>query len=307
MELRKTIVKTETNNDNELKNEIADQNAKDAIKQIKNLNKKEPINIHQGHRARLKSQYLKNDLEGLTDIQKLELLLFFAIPQKDTNPLAHNLINHFGSLKAVFDADYKDLMVVDGIKENSAMLISLLRAFKNYCFKPDEDKRMLNSTHSTAEYIKQLFCGSTTEEFYVICLTNEGKIINYALVAKGTLDRVNIQIRTITQIALDNKVNRIIIAHNHPKAKADMSHEDLRLTYSIICSCMLNSIDVLDHIIVGTDGELSLHECSIMEKLKDKAHVATNISKEKELFLASSTQKYIKSKVVHIDFDENAI
>lgn len=268
------------------------------------LEKERTFNIHQGHRARLKAQFLQNDLEGLTDIQKLELMLFFAIPQKDTNPLAHNLINHFGSLKKVLDAEYDELITISGIKENAALLITMIKSFKNYYFKPECKKaENLNSTVGAIEYAEKLFYGSTIEEFYVICLSKDGTPLNYTLISRGTLDEVNIQIRTVTQVALNNKVNRIIICHNHPAGPARMSDEDYSITYSIVCSCVLNSIDVLDHIIVGTDKSISLHECNIMEKIKNKAVAATKITKDTELFLSSSSELYKQDKVMDIGYE----
>lgn len=316
MELRTSL--TMNNENNKLKNEkvinvlglkAAKNNLKSNSKSIgkkvaEQLEKEKASNIHQGHRSRLKSQFLQNGLEGLTDIQKIELMLFFAIPQKDTNPLAHNLINHFGSLKKVLDAEYSELITISGIKENAALLITLIKSFKNYYFKPEcNDSENLNSTIGAIEYAKKLFYGSTIEEFYVICLSKDGKPVNYSLISRGTLDEVNIQIRTVTQVALDNKVNRIIICHNHPAGPARMSDEDYSITYSIVCSCVLNSIDVLDHIIIGTDRELSLHECNIMEKIKNKAIAATKITQDTEIFLSSSSRQYKQDKVVDIDYE----
>ncbi len=304
MELRKAAtVKTELANDFEIvKNKKLSKPAEIVINEMNKLKNKHTKSIHHGHRARLKAQYLQNGLEGLTDIQKIELLLFFAIPQKDTNPIAHNLINRFGSLKKVVEADYNDLLSVSGIKENSALLLSLLKSFKNYCFKPDNDDCVnLDTTGKALGYVKKLFYGSTIEEFYVVCLTKEGKPINYALINKGTIDEVNIQIRTITQVALDNKVNRIIICHNHPVSSSQMSDEDIDITYSIICSCVLNSIDVLDHIIIGEYDDLSMHECEKMQQLKNRAYKSLNISNEKRLLLSASTAMYKQSKIVHLN------
>ena len=184
--------------------EITSSNADAVIKQLKKQKEKTNDKIHQGHRARLKSQFLENGITSLTDIQKLELLLFFAIPQKDTNPIAHKLLNKFGSLKNVFAADYLKLIDIDGIKENSALLISLVNAFSNYVHKPD-NKDILNSSESTIKYAVDLFHNATVEQFYVVCLTKDGAVKKCVLLADGSVDQVEIQIRSITQLALDNK------------------------------------------------------------------------------------------------------
>lgn len=290
MDLRKTS--TSNNKSEDLAN---------AEKTIKELKSTKTNNIHSGHRSRLKLQFLENKLDSMTDIQKLELLLFFAIPQKDTNPLAHNLLNTFGSIKGVFDADFSQLVNVDGIKENSALLINLVKSFTKYCYKPNYLGK-INSTKSALEFATNLFHGSNTEEFYLICLTNLGDVIKYYLINTGTIDKINIEIRTLTQIAIENKVNRIIICHNHPHGTAEMSNEDVRFTYSLMCSCLLNSIDLVDHVIVGTNGALSFGETKVLERIRKKATDNTQISRDIQMFLSSSQKAYKISKEVDIDY-----
>ena len=297
MKLRKTTkAQEDVALDSSNKNLEKDKNAQKAIKELKASK-----GIHSGHRARLKAQFLENKLDSMTDIQKLELLLFFAIPQKDTNPLAHKLLDTFGSIKGVFDADFSQLINVDGIKENSALLINLVKAFTKYCYKPNYLGK-INSTESAMKFASNLFHGSSTEEFYLICLTNSGDIIKYYLINTGTIDKINIEIRTLTQIAIENKVNRIIICHNHPHGKAEMSDEDFKFTYSVMCSCLLNSIDLVDHIIIGTDGALSLSEAKILERIRKKATESTQISRDIQAFLASSQKEYKISKEVNLNY-----
>lgn len=292
-----TNIKIDSNNIEELK----ESDLKNLIEELKTIKPSKPKNIHQGHRSRLKTQFLQNGITSLTDIQKLELLLFFAIPQKDTNPIAHELLDHFGSFKEVVMADHNELMKVKGIKENSALLINLVNAFVNYTHKPNAEVE-LNTTEITLNYAKNLFYGVSVEQFFVICLNKSGSVKKYVMVSSGSSEEVSVQIRDITKLAIDNKVNRIFICHNHPYGKAVPSDEDIRLTYTIMCSCILNSIDVVDHIIVGNNGELSFHEALIMERLRKKVAENVQISPEKELFLSASAKQYKRSKIVHIDF-----
>ena len=112
------------------------------------------------------------------------------------------------------------------------------------------------------------------------------------MLKSGTSDEVSVQIRNITKLAIDNKCNRIIVAHNHPNGKAIMSDEDCSFTYSLICSCILNSIDVLDHIIIGTDKGISLGAQNVIQKLKKKAVATIQISQDKKDFLSSSSAIY---------------
>ncbi len=308
MELRK-FNKTENANLNdksdllqkefdELKN-FKELDVKSLIEEIKEI--KIDDNIHKGHRSRLKSQFLEHGFDVLTDIQKLELLLFFAIPQKDTNPIAHELLGRFGSLREVMCATKHELMNVPGVKENSALLIKLVNSFTNYCHKPVGEKDM-NTTAACIEYANSLFHGVDVEQFYVVCLNKSGKAKKFTLISSGTSDQVPVEIRDITRIAIENKVNRIMLCHNHPYGVAKPSDEDIRLTFAIICSCILNGIDVVDHVIVGTDTTISMHEAHMMNKLRKKAVESVLPKNKQELFLSSLDNSYIRSKDVKLDF-----
>ena len=251
-----------------------------------------PENIHKDHRSRLKSQFVEHGIEPLTDVQKLELLLFYAIPQKDTNPIAHELISAFGSLKNVLKADYSQLIKINGIKENTATLISLVNSMLNYAERPDAQSK-LSSTSVAKNFVSKFYFNVSVEQFYVICLTKSNEVIKSFMIKSGTADEVDVQIRTITQVALDSKCNKIIISHNHPQGKAEMSDEDLAFTYSIVCSCMLNSIEVVDHIIVGTDKTISLQEQHVLQKIKERALNTIQIPRDKKIFLSSLSENYI--------------
>lgn len=254
--------------------------------------KKSESKIHGGHRQRLKDQYLANGIDSLTDIQKLELLLFFSIPQRDTNPIAHALIDEFGTIKDVLLADTTDLMRVSGVKENTALHLNLVGKMLNVCSK-SQNKNIISSTSMAKEYCNNLFVGIEVEQFYVICLSKSNKIQKVKMINSGSKDEINIQIRNITEFALSSKCNRIIVSHNHPVGLGRMSDEDIRFTYSLVCSCMLNSIDLLDHIVVGTDKPISAREQSILEKLKERAFKTIQIPQKTKLFLSDSSLKYI--------------
>ena len=291
MELRKSV----NNLDNKSNSKKADienfkkellENLKKDAKLIKS--KKEP-SIHKDHRSRLKSQFVENGIDSLTDVQKLELLLFYAIPQKDTNPLAHKLINQFGSLKDVLLANYKDLVKIGGVKENTATFLRLISGMVNVFNRPSEFDT-IGSSALAKEYASRLYCGISVEQFYVICLTKDNKIKRVSLISSGTADEVNVQIRNITETTIDSRCSRIIISHNHPRGYAQMSDEDCSFTYSLVCSCLLNSIEIIDHVIVGIDKAISLCEIGVLQKLKERACNHIQIPKEKQLFLSSLSE-----------------
>ena len=259
-------------------------------------------NIHKNHRSRLKNQFLQNGIDALTDIQKLELLLFYTIPLKDTNPLAHKLLDAFGSLSGVMSAGFNELMKVDGIKENSATLLKFFGSMLNYCSRPDSED-VIDSSEKARIYATKYFTHVDVEQFYVFCLTNSNKVKKAFLINTGLTSEVNVQIRHITEKALDTNCTRIIVAHNHPMGKAVMSGQDCRFTYSLLCSCVLNNIELIDHIIVGTDKTISLYEQGILAKLKHKVIETIQIIPEKNLFVSENPAGYTKSRVDEQDID----
>ena len=151
----------------------------------------------------------------------------------------------------------------------------------------------ISSVVEAKEFCSKLYSGIDVEQFYVICLTKSNKIKNIKLIKSGSSDEVNVQIRTITEFALESKCNRIIISHNHPNGYADMSDEDCSFTYSLICSCLLNSIDIIDHIIVGTDRSVSLASMRVLQKLKERAVNTIQLPKDKVMQLSNQSKEYI--------------
>ena len=260
-------------------------------------------NIHKDHRSRLKNQFIEYGIDALTDIQKLEMLLFFAIPQKDTNPIAHNLLNEFGSLSNVMSASFSELIKVDGVKENSATLLRFFGSMVNYTGKADADP-LITSSSKAKDFVTKHFNHISVEQFYVFCLSKSNAVKKSFLINTGTTSEVNIEIRNITEKALETNCNRIIVAHNHPLGKAIMSAQDCRFTYSLLCSCFLNNIELIDHIIVGTDKTISLYEQGILSKLKEKAVDKIQIKDPNKLFISEQESNYIKSMVDN-SFDPN--
>lgn len=271
-------------------------------KEPKKATKEKPMSIHKGHRERLKSQYVQNGINTMTEVQQLELLLFYAIPQKDTNPIAHNLLNKFGSIKDVLSASIKDLQEVEGVKLSTATYLKLISNMTTAINMPKEGE-LVSSSAAAKEYCKKFYTAVKLEQFHVVCLSKNNKVLGTKMIKSGTTDQITVDIRDITEFAMSVNCNRIIVSHNHPVGKAAMSDEDCRFTYSLICSCLLNSIEVLDHIIVGDGKAVSLYEMNIIEKLKARAVKKILIPKDTALFLSSLSENYEKSE--ENDFDIN--
>jgi len=223
--------------------------------------------IHKNHRARMKETYLKSGFSAFSDIEKLEFILFYAVSRKDTNPIAHKLIDEFGSFDKVLEAPIEKLVKIEGLGEHSAILLTLLlQATSEY--GKDKCASYIHGTSSAKEYCKNLFMGKFNEEFYVICIDNNNKVVNTKLINTGNQSEVNIDIREITKLAINTHSNRIILAHNHPQGKARPSDEDIAFTSKIMFSCLINDIEILDHIIVSQDAQFSLEESTMLREIK---------------------------------------
>lgn len=217
----------------------------------KNTIKKE--NIHAGHRERMRERFLKEGLDNFQDHNVLELLLFYAIPQKDTNEEAHALIDTFGSLSEVFDANYEDLCSVKGIGPRAAGLIKLMpELFRKYeVDKLNTDEVFLNDSELAAEYACKFFKGITEEKLYLICLDSRCRLISFDLMSEGTMKSTPVNTRLIIETAFKNKATSVILVHNHPTGITAPSKADIDVTSNLAYVLKKSDLKLDDHIIVG--------------------------------------------------------
>ncbi len=221
--------------------------------------KKTPENPHENHRARLRETFRKAGIDGMPDHNLLELLLFYSIPRKDTNELAHRLIHTFGSLNGVFDAPYEELLRVDGIGESSALLISSIPALcRRYAEGMVSGKINLSEPADAMEYAVRKFYGSKVEEFYMLCLDGSGNLTNCCKIGDGTASSVAIDKRSVLEVAFRNNADRVIFAHNHPYGVAAPSKDDITLTGEMCALLKGVGVRLADHIIVAGADSLSL-------------------------------------------------
>lgn len=253
-------------------------------------------NIHLAHRKRMKDKFLKNKLNGFSEHEILEFLLFFAKPQGDTNALAHNLINKFGSLNKVLDANFDDLIETSGVGEHTAILLTLIpHLFKEYQSGKVDFRAPLTTYRDCYNLASNLFLNSCTEELYVVCITSNNTIINQKLISQGNIDKVDVNIREITNFILRNNCSRILIYHNHPSEVLEFSDADIQLTAAIYNACLLNETDVVDHILYTHLGCKSLHKDGVLDKIKKEIMDMLNIKQEslvyKKLYCASNVME----------------
>lgn len=216
-------------------------------------------NEHVGHRQRLKNRFAVSGLDDFEDHNILELLLFYVIPQKDTNPIAHRLMDRFGSFSAVLDARAEDLMEVDGMGRSSAEYLTM---FSQVARKYLEDKaEVINSITGSMDIggmFLTKYVGITDEQVMLATFDNKNKLIKCKTIFEGDIVKSSIPKRRVMEEVMATKAAKVVLAHNHPSGLLIPSPEDMAATVDI--GDLLEQIDVelVDHIIVGHDDYVSM-------------------------------------------------
>ncbi|MCI5820286.1 MAG: DNA repair protein RadC [Elusimicrobia bacterium] len=212
-----------------------------------------------GHRERIREKFAAAGLDSFLDHEILELLLTYAVPRRDTKPLAWALLKKFGTLATVFDADENQLTQVDGIGTGAARFLRLIRAvFKKYSLDEVKETVSIRTPQQVLEYCKASLAGKKEECLEIIYLSVRNTVMSTQVVASGLIDRVAVSPRKIVECALAAKASAIILVHNHPSGDATPSQEDISLTQDVIQAAALFGILVHDHIIVGKGSHYSL-------------------------------------------------
>ena len=211
--------------------------------------------IHKDHRQRLKNRFLEQGLDNFTQIQALELLLFYAIPQKDTNPIAHALLDRFGSLSGVLDADFEQLRQVPGISDHSATLLHLVTELgRYYQVNCGQQVKSLTTLDACGEYLLPYFFGRRQETVFLLCLDAKCKVLGCREVGQGSVNSAGISIRKIVETALSTNATTVILAHNHPSGVAVPSREDIETTRRVAAALAAVEVHLADHMVVA-DGD----------------------------------------------------
>ena len=219
------------------------------------------MGMHDGHRDRMKSRFREHGLDNMSDIEALEMLLFYALPRRNTNELAHALLSHFGSYRAVMEAEVSELCEVDGIGENAATLIRLVTEMNaRYLQSRRRVGKSLFDTEAAGEYILPLFAYQKRETAYMLFLDNGGRLINCCELAKGVVNSVDISARVIIENALKANAAKVILTHNHLSGTALPSPDDYASTDSIKEMLKIVGVELIDHIVVCDDDFVSMRD-----------------------------------------------
>ena len=205
--------------------------------------------IHEGHRERLREKFLAGG--HFQPHELLELLLTYSIPRINTNEIAHHLMNHFGSIDAIFSADVTELQEVAGIGEKSAILIRLASEIYDSFGADTPHRIVLDSVGKLGRYAVMLFRGMKKEAVYTVLLDAELRVNDCVRLAGGSMSRVKIDMQRVLKLTSARKSAAVAILHNHPDGLADPSEEDMEFVSRITELFHLMGLEVIEHIIVA--------------------------------------------------------
>ena len=212
------------------------------------------MGIHDGHRDRMREKFLKNGEETLDDHELIEMLLYHSVPRKDTNPIAHELIEQFGSVSEILKADVDELQSKAGISRNSAVLIKLVHAL-NRRAAMDESESENIERYDTLEKLGNLminyFVGLTVERTYLVMLDNSMRLIDVVLLGEGTINESPFPMRSLVEHAVRRNASCVLIAHNHPNGLAVPSGSDIEFSHQLDQALSLIGIPLLESIVVA--------------------------------------------------------
>ena len=218
-------------------------------------------NVHAGHRQRLRERFDTAGSSGFEEHTILELLLFYAIPQKDTNPLAHDLIQRFGSLEGVLNASKEELMQVSGVGENTATLLRLVEGIWEVCARSKtKEKVVLDSSSKTGEFVREHLHGRQRETMVVLCLDNQMRLVRLEELGSGISDSTTASFREIAQLCMRLNINNMILAHNHPSGLVYPSKEDIVVTRKMKDLLKEINVKLHDHFIVTENEFYSMRD-----------------------------------------------
>jgi len=213
------------------------------------------MSIHDGHRQRLKDRFLQEGLDSFTEVQALELLLFYCIPRQDTNPLAHRLIDYFGSYAQVMDATPEQLKKVEGVGDSVATFLTLIHASARYDqISGRQNIKIANTIEDCGRFLMPSMYNRRNEMVFLLCLDAKRKVLCCKEVGEGSVNSAAIPIRRIVEMALDANATSVVLAHNHPSGIALPSEEDKYTTYRLAVALRAVEIELADHLIFA-DGE----------------------------------------------------
>lgn len=209
------------------------------------------MSIHNDHRQRVRARYEEYGLDSFWEHEVLEMLLFYTIARKDTNPVAHRLIDRFGSLDGVLSAPVSELEKVEGVGHTTAVYLKTLHDLEKYrAVRRLSCIEIVSSIQECGNYMLPYFKDCKVEKAYILCLDAKGQVLKCREVAEGTMNATSISVRKIAEIALSEGAAAVVLAHNHPTGVALPSEQDIATTVQIEQTLAAIDVGLIDHLII---------------------------------------------------------
>ncbi len=208
--------------------------------------------MHKKHRQRMKQRFKKFGLDSFQDHEALELLLFYGLPYKNTNEMAHELLNKFGSFSGVFGASREELMSISGIGDHAATLIEFIpQLFRRYSMDLMSEQTKYDNRELLSEYVVNHFIGQTREHVQLFLFDSAMRRIDSIMLCEGGLNEVSVNSEAVAEHVFANRAASFVIAHNHPSGNVEPTFDDLCITRSIWHSLAALNREMVEHYIVA--------------------------------------------------------
>ena len=208
--------------------------------------------MHEQHRERMRFRYLQSGFDGFSTHEILEMILYYAIPRGDTNGIAHQLMERFGSLNKLFEASVEELQEVPGVGLKSAILLKTMpEMLRRYANEKDDPGERFDQVSKIAQYFCRRYIGVDHECLYMMLLDNSMTLMDCTLIAEGSVNASSAPIRVMIEKALRKKASAVVLAHNHPHGLAIPSSNDLELTDMLNTTLGAIGITLVEHLVIA--------------------------------------------------------
>ncbi len=213
-------------------------------------------NPHVGHRNRMKNRFLKTGFDAFEPHETLEFLLFYAIPKRDTNVLAHDLLKTFGNFAGVVNAPYEVLLKTKGVGEHTAILLKQIpQLLRVYCEDMNKPCKVMDTAQTWIDFFKPKFIGRPNEILFVAGVDDSANFVACELISSGSRNKLDISCDMLVKFTINWNIDRIVLAHNHPNGMAVPSISDKIKTEKLEIALKHLNITLMDHFIFGKNGE----------------------------------------------------
>lgn len=218
---------------------------------------------HSGHRQRVRKKFIENGFDVFEPHEALEMFLFYAIPRKDTNPLAHRLLDRYLNIAGVCDAPIDELMNEFGLSESAAAYIKMLPEMSRLYNESKMSDDNIIDYENLGKLFQAKFIGRTSEAVALMLGDAKGKMIYFNIISKGSLNSSDMPIRKVVDLSLRHNAKTAFLAHNHPSGTALPSNGDLLTTQKLRETLLSVGVDLIDHFIITNDDYVSLRDSKL--------------------------------------------